>query len=122
MWSVCVSLGWLLSCRIGLVHLEALASCANAKPLIISNPTVSKAEVSYCDSGATFVVISFFLCALLWLCNTRHRRPNFEFCASHGYIREYTYFAPGSRGPVSRKENKRHFPCQMSAALRTMSL
>lgn len=31
--------------RIGLVHLEALASCANAKPIIISNPTVSKAEV-----------------------------------------------------------------------------
>lgn len=34
------------SCRIGLVHLEALASCANAKPIIVSNPTVSKAEVS----------------------------------------------------------------------------
>lgn len=31
--------------RIGIVHLEALASCANAKPIIISNPTVSKAEV-----------------------------------------------------------------------------
>lgn len=36
-----------LPIRIGLVHLEALASCSNAKPLIISNPTVSKAEVSY---------------------------------------------------------------------------
>lgn len=28
------------------MHLEALASCANAKPIIISNPTVSKAQVS----------------------------------------------------------------------------
>lgn len=34
-----------LTSRIGLVHLEALSSCANAKPIIISNPTVSKAEV-----------------------------------------------------------------------------
>ena len=31
--------------RIGLVHLEALAATAEAKPIIISNPTVSKAEV-----------------------------------------------------------------------------
>ena len=30
--------------RIGLVHLEALASCVEAKPIIISNPTVSKAQ------------------------------------------------------------------------------
>ena len=36
-----------VSIRIGLVHLEALASCANAKPIIISNPTLAKAEVSY---------------------------------------------------------------------------
>lgn len=44
----CVFLCLLDKIRIGLVHLEALASCANAKPLIISNPTVSKAEVSCC--------------------------------------------------------------------------
>lgn len=30
--------------RIGIVHLEALAGCPNAKPIIISNPTVSKAQ------------------------------------------------------------------------------
>jgi len=30
--------------RIGLVHLEALSSCESAKAVIISNPTVSKAE------------------------------------------------------------------------------
>jgi len=32
--------------RIGLVHLEALSSCENAKAVIISNPTVSKAEAA----------------------------------------------------------------------------
>jgi len=32
--------------RIGLVHLEALASCESAKAVIISNPTVSKAEAA----------------------------------------------------------------------------
>merc|ERR1719181_632246 len=32
--------------RIGLVHLEALAATAEAKPIIISNPTVSKAEAA----------------------------------------------------------------------------
>lgn len=32
--------------RIGLVHLEALSSCDNAKAVIISNPTVSKAEAA----------------------------------------------------------------------------
>jgi predicted homoserine dehydrogenase-like protein len=32
--------------RIGLVHLEALSSCENAKAVIISNPTISKAEAA----------------------------------------------------------------------------
>ena len=32
--------------RIGLVHLEALSSCESAKAVIISNPTVSKAEAA----------------------------------------------------------------------------
>lgn len=32
--------------RIGVVHLEALASCIEARPVIISNPTVSKAEAA----------------------------------------------------------------------------
>ena len=30
--------------RIGLVHLEAIGACSRAVPIIISNPTVSKAE------------------------------------------------------------------------------
>ena len=32
--------------RIGLVHLEALSKCENAKAVIISNPTISKAEAA----------------------------------------------------------------------------
>ena len=32
--------------RIGLVHLEALSSCESARAVIISNPTVSKAEAA----------------------------------------------------------------------------
>jgi myo-inositol 2-dehydrogenase/D-chiro-inositol 1-dehydrogenase len=32
--------------RIGIVHLEALGQCPTAKPIIISNPTVSKAEAA----------------------------------------------------------------------------
>mgnify|MGYP006143613319 CR=1 FL=1 len=32
--------------RIGIVHLEALSSCENAKAVIISNPTVSKAQAA----------------------------------------------------------------------------
>ena len=32
--------------RIGVVHLEAIASCSNARAIIISNPTVSKAEAA----------------------------------------------------------------------------
>ena len=32
--------------RIGVVHLEAIASCNNARAIIISNPTVSKAEAA----------------------------------------------------------------------------
>ena len=32
--------------RIGMVHLEALSKCENAKAVIISNPTISKAEAA----------------------------------------------------------------------------
>ena len=41
-----VNVGIIGAGRIGLVHLEALANCANARPTIISNPTVSKAEAA----------------------------------------------------------------------------
>ena len=41
-----VNVGVIGAGRIGVVHLEALASCAEATPIIISNPTVSKAEAA----------------------------------------------------------------------------
>ena len=39
--------------RIGVVHLEAIASCNNARAIIISNPTVSKAEAAVEDRKST---------------------------------------------------------------------
>lgn len=37
--------------RIGLVHLEAITKAPGVTPIIVSNPTVSKAEAgNYCDS------------------------------------------------------------------------
>ncbi|CAN0094401.1 unnamed protein product, partial [Discosporangium mesarthrocarpum] len=41
-----INVGVIGAGRIGLVHLEALASCANSKPIIISNPTVEKAKAA----------------------------------------------------------------------------
>jgi len=41
-----VNVGVIGAGRIGLVHLEAIAQCQDAKCLIISNPTVSKAEAA----------------------------------------------------------------------------
>lgn len=41
-----VKVGVIGAGRIGLVHLEALASCQNAECVIVSNPTVSKAEAA----------------------------------------------------------------------------
>ena len=39
-----VNVGIIGAGRIGIVHLEALAQCENANPVIISNPTIAKAE------------------------------------------------------------------------------
>lgn len=41
-----VKVGVIGAGRIGLVHLEALASCQNAECVIVSNPTVAKAEAA----------------------------------------------------------------------------
>merc|ERR1719498_2274215 len=41
-----VNVGIIGAGRIGIVHLEALASCENANPVIISNPTISKAQAA----------------------------------------------------------------------------
>jgi len=47
-----VTVGVIGAGRIGLVHLEALAGCSNAKCQIISNPTISKAK----DAATTYNV------------------------------------------------------------------
>ena len=60
------------------MHLEALASCANAKPLIISNPTVSKAEVGGCCCCSARPALLVLCCALLFLarrCEAQARTP-----------------------------------------------
>jgi myo-inositol 2-dehydrogenase / D-chiro-inositol 1-dehydrogenase len=41
-----INVGVIGAGRIGVVHLEALARCADAKPIIISNPTVAKAQAA----------------------------------------------------------------------------
>ena len=41
-----INVGIIGAGRIGIVHLEALASCENANPIIISNPTISKAQAA----------------------------------------------------------------------------
>merc|ERR1719353_2654200 len=41
-----VGVGVIGAGRIGIVHLEALSSCESANAVIISNPTVSKAEAA----------------------------------------------------------------------------
>eukprot|EP00968_Pinguiococcus_pyrenoidosus_P013795 scaffold1247_cov251-Pinguiococcus_pyrenoidosus.AAC.31 len=41
-----VNVGVIGAGRIGLVHLEALSKCPDVNPIIVSNPTVSKAEAA----------------------------------------------------------------------------
>ena len=41
-----INVGIIGAGRIGMVHLEALASCESANPIIISNPTISKAQAA----------------------------------------------------------------------------
>ncbi|CAM9486255.1 unnamed protein product, partial [Phaeothamnion confervicola] len=41
-----INVGVIGAGRIGLVHLEALSKCPDAKPIIISNPTVEKAKAA----------------------------------------------------------------------------
>ena len=41
-----VNVGVIGAGRIGIVHLEALAQCETANAVIISNPTISKAEAA----------------------------------------------------------------------------
>eukprot|EP00640_Fibrocapsa_japonica_P001862 CAMPEP_0113952620 /NCGR_PEP_ID=MMETSP1339-20121228/90522_1 /TAXON_ID=94617 /ORGANISM="Fibrocapsa japonica" /LENGTH=453 /DNA_ID=CAMNT_0000961267 /DNA_START=75 /DNA_END=1436 /DNA_ORIENTATION=- /assembly_acc=CAM_ASM_000762 len=77
--------------RIGLVHLEALASIPEARPIIISNPTVSKAEAA----AAQFLVPNFTGDAMeviehpdvdaVWICSpSQFHADQIKACAKNG--------------------------------------
>ena len=61
--------------RIGMVHLEALSKCGNAKAVIISNPTISKAEAAAAQynldafSGDADDVINHPDVEAVWICS-----------------------------------------------------
>lgn len=42
--------------RIGLVHLEAITKAPGVRPVIVSNPTVSKAEAGVCSRINTILI------------------------------------------------------------------
>eukprot|EP00640_Fibrocapsa_japonica_P003799 CAMPEP_0113937510 /NCGR_PEP_ID=MMETSP1339-20121228/4123_1 /TAXON_ID=94617 /ORGANISM="Fibrocapsa japonica" /LENGTH=368 /DNA_ID=CAMNT_0000940307 /DNA_START=244 /DNA_END=1347 /DNA_ORIENTATION=- /assembly_acc=CAM_ASM_000762 len=77
--------------RIGLVHLEALTSCPRAQPIIISNPTVSKAEAAakrYCvpewSSDARDVIEHPDVDAV-WICSpSQFHAEQITACAKNG--------------------------------------
>ena len=60
--------------RIGIVHLEALSQCESAKAVIISNPTVSKAEKAAKNyrlaafTGDAMEVINHPEVEAVWIC------------------------------------------------------
>lgn len=86
-----INVGVIGAGRIGLVHLEALASCANAKPIIISNPTVSKAEaaaakfnVPYSSADAMDVITHPEVDAV-WICSpSQFHADQIKACAANG--------------------------------------
>jgi len=77
--------------RIGLVHLEALAATTEAKPIIISNPTVSKAEAAAANyPGMEFSandrdVINHPDVEAVWLCSpSQFHAEQIKACADAG--------------------------------------
>jgi len=77
--------------RIGIVHLEALSQCATANPIIISNPTVSKAQ----DAAAKFRLPEFTGDAMevinhpdveaVWICSpSQYHADQIMACAEAG--------------------------------------
>ena len=77
--------------RIGMVHLEALSSCESAKAVIISNPTVSKAQAaaaryklehSTCDY---MEVINHPEVEAVWICSpSAFHADQIKACAAAG--------------------------------------
>ena len=77
--------------RIGLVHLEALASCVDAKPIIISNPTVSKAQKAAemfnvpAYTASDMEVINNPDVDAVWICSpSQYHADQIKACAAAG--------------------------------------
>mmetsp|Transcript_19 Transcript_19/g.39 ORF Transcript_19/g.39 Transcript_19/m.39 type:complete len:447 (-) Transcript_19:322-1662(-) len=77
--------------RIGVVHLEALASCPDARPVIISNPTVSKAEAAAKKfnvpnwTGDDMEVINHPDVEAVWICSpSSFHADQIKACAAAG--------------------------------------
>jgi len=77
--------------RIGLVHLEALSQCEAAKAVIISNPTVSKAEAAASKykldgfSGDAMDVINHPDVEAVWICSpSQFHADQIKACAAAG--------------------------------------
>ena len=88
--------------RIGIVHLEALASCSNAKPIIISNPTISKAEAAAAKypgmefTGSDMDVINHPDVEAVWICS-----PS-QFHSDQSIIYPRSSSTPGLFAPRGR--------------------
>eukprot|EP00316_Scyphosphaera_apsteinii_P012496 CAMPEP_0119299060 /NCGR_PEP_ID=MMETSP1333-20130426/1175_1 /TAXON_ID=418940 /ORGANISM="Scyphosphaera apsteinii, Strain RCC1455" /LENGTH=426 /DNA_ID=CAMNT_0007300353 /DNA_START=129 /DNA_END=1409 /DNA_ORIENTATION=+ len=77
--------------RIGLVHLEALSQCESANAVIISNPTVSKAEAAAAKykvsefSGDAMEVINHPDVEAVWICSpSQFHADQIKACAAQG--------------------------------------
>jgi len=77
--------------RIGLVHLEALQACPTAKAIIVSNPTVSKAEAASKQynvaefTGNDMDVINHPDVEAVWICSpSQFHADQIKACAAAG--------------------------------------
>lgn len=86
-----VKVGVIGAGRIGLVHLEALAASTNAVPIIISNPTVEKAEAAAKKfnvpewTGDANEVINHPDVEAVWICSpSNFHADQIKACAKNG--------------------------------------
>ncbi|KAL1508297.1 hypothetical protein AB1Y20_004409 [Prymnesium parvum] len=88
-----VNVGIIGAGRIGIVHLEALASCAKANPIIISNPTVAKAQAAAAKfklpefTGDAMEVINHPDVEAVWICSpSQFHAEQIKACAAAGVL------------------------------------
>ena len=86
-----VNVGVIGAGRIGIVHLEALSGCATANPIIISNPTVSKAQAAAAQyklpefTGDAMDVITHPDVEAVWICSpSQFHAEQIKACAANG--------------------------------------